>query len=202
MSQLSQISQRLPITDGVKTIEKQPFSKLVNELAIGRRVSWDTTKYRLDDARIKVTVDQDVTSGASMSVTMNEEVLSPVIRWHALETHEQSRTYNVTRNILRGENVITFSYEVSSLHQLAATAHFQAFLDLIFTPLQPGLDDEPASGTKEEVKGNEWWNKLGEGFQKHGTLIAVLGVVGVAAAGIGYLYFKTTWIGKVTSLFR
>jgi hypothetical protein len=200
-NQVIPISQRLAITDGIKVIEKAIFGPLTNRLTLGRKVSWDPSKYELQDAKLVVVADQDVTSGASLSIVMNEKVLSPVMRWHALETHEQKLTYRVTSEMLRGENTVVFSYEVSALHQQQATMSFQAFLDLLFEPIgKPGPDDSPVDPGTEKDK--DYWNRVFSKLEANAKTIVVIGILGGLAIGIGYLYYKTSWLGRVSKIFR
>jgi hypothetical protein len=194
------IQQRLPVTDGVKVIEKAVFGPLVNNLTLGRKVNWDTSKYELEGAWLVVRAKQDVTSGASLTSTVNEEVQSPVMRWHALETIEKTVRYPVASKLLRGENVYVFSYETSGLHQLAATLSFSAELELLFRPLGKGGDSTPADEGKEDVKGG--WEKFVKSLGDNAKTIVIIGTIAAILGGIGYIYYKTSVFGKAFRFLR
>jgi hypothetical protein len=189
------IRQILPITNGIKIIEKPIFGPLVNKLQLGRKVNWDTSLYELESAALRVKADQDVTSGASLTVTVNEEVQSPPLRWHAIDTADKDRLYQITSLIVRGENVYIFAYEVSALHQQAATLSFSATLELLFKPLGKGGDSTPADQGKEEDK--DRWAKFTKSLQDNLKLIAIIATAGAAIGGISYLYWKTSVFSKL-----
>jgi hypothetical protein len=195
------VQQRLPVTTGQDVINKKLFGELINQIVLGRKISWDPNRFQLTKAILRVTVDQEVTSGASLTTAFNERRLDPVIRWEAVQTNEMTEDYDVTSDILRGENVVTFIYEVSGFHVQAADARVSSDILLTFRQLTDVEDNrDPASGGS--AKDKQALDRFISGVVDNAKLIVAVTLVGGAAIGVGYLYFKTSTLGRVTSFIR
>jgi hypothetical protein len=193
------VVQILPVTNGEHIIEKTLFGPLFTKETIGRKINWDTTKFKLNRAQLLIDADQDVQSGASFAVTINEQVLQPLIRWEAFDTGNKHKEYELT-DLVRGENVYIFTYEVSAYHQQAATMRYQASLKLEFIPLTPGDTTPPVTPGVEEDK--DAWSKLYSQLAKNATKIVIVGGLAAVAGSIGYIYYKTSVFGKIVRFAR
>jgi hypothetical protein len=182
------ISQGIQVTAGTLIIQKPLFGEIINRETIGRKISWNSKEFKLTKAYLRVKADQDVTSGASLTVNHNDKRLDPLIRWHALDTGEKTQIYNVSDLITNGENIFDFVYEVSGLHQQAASCKIDAFLSVDFESLSGSTDDTPADESSASDK--RWWDKFLSKLSEHLKMIVTIVILGGIIVVIGYLYTR------------
>jgi hypothetical protein len=182
------ISQGIQITAGTLIIQKPLFGDIINRETIGRKISWNPEDFKISTAFLRVKADQDVNSGASLTVNHNDRRLDPVIRWEALDTKEKSLIYNVTSLLTNGENIFDFVYEVSGLHQQAASCKVDAFMSVDFEPISGKVDDTPAEQGKATDKLS--WDKFTKAFSENLKMIVTIMILGTIGGILSYLYLK------------
>jgi hypothetical protein len=182
------ISQGINVTAGTLILTKPLFGEIIVRETLGKKISWNPDEFKLVHAFMRIAADQDVQSGASLTVNHNDRRLNPVIRWESFDTNEKKQIYDVSDLLTNGENIFDFVYEVSGLHQQSASCKIDAFISLEFESIKGGYDSSPAQETRSEDK--QYWSKLWTSITNNIKLIVALLGIGAIISAIGYLIYK------------
>jgi hypothetical protein len=190
------------ITPGVVVVKKPEFGSLVNRETIGRKIFWDTKKFELASAYLRIAADQSANAGASLSIVHNDKKLTPVIRWEAFDTNNKSQIYDVSDILTNGENIFDFVYEVGAANVLGFECQVDAFISLEFTPLTTDASSDSTPAEKSGATDEQWWSKFVKSVEGNLKVIAIIIASGAVIIGIGYIYLKKqSWITSIMSRF-
>ena len=141
----------------------------------------------ITDARIEVIASQDVTSGASLEVDVNNKVLS-LTEWHAFETGSKRIAKQVCPDCIsgigHGKNTIVLDYTITPNHFLTPASCKVHRITLVLTIKHPTSNPAVTSPTKVKERGRvmSWLNSQGKTTKQ---IFAICAVVGIATFAYG-----------------
>jgi hypothetical protein len=174
----------------------KPFDKGFVKEEFSKRIAWSPKDFDLEDAKLRITVDQPATSGADLQVSVNGKRVE-TIRWEAFDTDEKQANIDIISELANGVNDISFLYNAPNHVLQVAEVQISAVIRMTFRQLSLDSDDDtPAStgGTRD----SKFFEKVANAIKDNLKTIVVLGVVaGVVTAVLTYAN-KIGGLGKIT----
>jgi hypothetical protein len=162
---------------------KVPAFGTVKTEQFKKRITWDTSKFKLISAKLITRANQPYRSGAELDVMVNGEQ-GTMIDWHANEVEERADEADISASIVNGDNSFELVYRTAFgtlTEQIAVTS---ASIALQFEGNRTGSGSPVDTGGTQD---KNQFNKIVSGLRDNAIGITV----GIAVVGVSILFIKS-----------